>query len=109
MDIETFKKGKETIKAGWPSDRIIEETEDKLVLKCENGAYLVYRFLKPSGLPQLDELMANKVMFQFTENLADSPYENVSMEIAGKRRPEGRVKEALKELAFRVQIGKVIQ
>lgn len=53
------------------------------------------------------ELMHEKVMFQFTEKLEDSPYNNVSMEIAGKRKATGRVREALEELAFRVQLGNV--
>lgn len=108
MDIEKFQAGKEIIKAGWPSDRLIEEAEDKLVLQCENGAYLIYRFIKPSGLPQLDQLMANKIMFQFTEDLKASHFHNITKEFAGQCEATGKVKEVLHELAVRVQIGKVL-
>lgn len=108
MNFEKFKKGKEVIKKGWPADRIIEETDEKLVLQCDNGAYLVYRYLPPSGLPQLDAIMGNKVMFQFTEDLKVEYFKNVSKELAGMREPDGKVKESLKELAFRIQIGQVL-
>ena len=108
---EQFNRSKAIIKAGWPEDRIVEEEDNKLVLKCENGAFLIYRRLViPLELKETPAatMMTDKVMFQFTEKLEDSPYNNVSMEIAGKREAEGRVKEALKELAFRVQLGNVL-
>ena len=109
---EQFNRSKEIIKAGWPNDKIVEEAENKLVLQCDNGAYLIYRrmVLSPELMdnPQVVAMMHEKVLFQFTEDLNDSPYNNVSMEIAGKREAEGRVKEALKELAMRVQLGNVL-
>lgn len=109
---EQFNRSKDIIKAGWPSDMIVEEEDNKLVLKCENGAYLVYRrMVLPPELqdnPVAMRMMHGKVMFQFTEKLEDSPFNNVSMEIAGRREAKGRVKEALEELAFRVQLGNVL-
>jgi len=111
MDKETFRKGKSKIRAGWAEDRIVSEDENKIVVQCENGSYLIYRRIEiPPELenPIAMNMLDGKVMFQFTERLSDDTYENISMEVAGKRKAEGRVLEALKELSFRVQIGDVL-
>jgi len=109
---QEFAKGKKVIKNFWPEDRVISEETNKLVIQCENGAFLIYkRLVIPLELmenPQLVAMMHEKVMFQFTERLEDNHYMNVSMEIAGKREPKGRVKEALEELAKRVQIATIL-
>lgn len=111
MDIETFRKGKAKIRAGWAEDRIIEETQSKIVVQCENGAYLVYQRMEVppelKGMP-VAAMFDGKVLFQFTEDLDASSYNNVTAEIAGKREAKGRVLEALKELVFRIKIGDVL-
>lgn len=112
MDIETFRKGKAKIRAGWPEDRIISEDPNKIIVQCENGAYLKYaRFDLPEelkGTPAA-KIFQGKVMIQFTEDLEAETYRNVTAEAFGKRKAEGRVLEALKEFSFRVQIGGVFK
>jgi len=107
MELVKFKKNKEIIKAGWPVDHVIEEREDKLVLQCDNGTFIIYRFIKPQGIPEMDTMMANKVMFQFTEDLKAPQYYNASAEFIGKREPRkgSKLEGALKELSMRVQVG----
>lgn len=109
---EQFNEGKKRIKNFWPEDRIISDEPNKLVLKCENGAYLIYRrLIIPPELqdnPQVMATMHEKVMIQFTEKLGASSYNNVSAEVVGKREPKGRVKEALEELATRVHIANIL-
>jgi len=108
---EQFQKSKEIIKAGWPSDRIVKEERTKLFLRCENGAYLVFtRFELPQELEGTPAaaMFKDKIMFQFTEDLEADTFNNVSMELAGKREPKGRVKEALEELGMRIKLGSVL-
>ena len=110
MDKETFGKGKAKIRAGWPQDKIISEDENRITLQCENGAFLRYsRFELPDELKESPayKMLHGKVMVQFTEDLAADTYENVTMELTGKREATGRVQEALKEFLFRIQIGDV--
>lgn len=111
MDIETFRKGKAKIRAGWPEDKIISEDQNSITVQCENGAYLRYsRFEIPEelkGTPAA-KMFQGKVMIQFTEDLKAATFNNVTMEIAGKRKAKGRVLEALKEFGFRIQIGDVL-
>lgn len=112
MNVETFRKGKAKIRAGWPEDKIISEEQNSITVQCENGAYLLYSKLEiPEEL--LKEMPATrtlqgKVMIQFTENLKAATFNNISMEIAGKREAKGRILEALNEFAFRVKIGDVL-
>lgn len=109
MNIEQFQKGKKKIRAGWAEDRIVSEEDTNIILKCENDAYLRYTIIQMpeemAGTPAY-EMMHGKVMFQFSEDL--KTYKNVTAEVAERRKAEGRVLEALKELAFRVQIGEVL-
>ena len=110
MDRETFRRGKAKIRAGWAEDRVISEDQDKIVVQCENGAYLIYRRMEvPSELKgtPMGEMFDGKVMFQYTEDLNQETYENVTSELAGKREAKGRVLEALKELLFRIKIGDI--
>lgn len=110
MDVETFSKGKAKIRAGWASDRIISEEANKIVVQCENGAYLIYRRMEVpeelKGSP-MAKMFDGKIMIQFTEDINAETYDNVTMEIAGKREAKGRVLEALKEFGFRIKIGDV--
>ncbi len=111
MNSEKFQKSKDAIRAGWPSDRIISEEKNKIVLQCENGAFLIWRHMElPPELmdnPQTVAMFHNKVMLQFTEDLKKFPFNNVSKCIAGQEQPTGKVKEALEEFSKRVQIGAV--
>jgi len=111
VDIETFRKGKAKIRAGWPEDRIISEEQDRIIVKCENGAYLKYsRFELPEELKETPAaaMFQGKVMIQFTEDLEAKTYENVTAEAAGIREAKGKVLEALKEFGFRIKIGDVL-
>lgn len=111
MDEETFRKGKAKIRACWPQDRIIMEDKNHIVVQCENEAYLRYTRLELpdelEGSPAY-QMIHGKVMFQYTEDLDAEYWENVAAEIAGKTEAKGRVREALKELAFRIQIGDIL-
>ena len=93
-----FTKGKNTIAAGWPADKIIENSDTKLIIQCENGSYLVYRFIKPTGIPEIDEYVANKVLFQYTDDLIWQDEEPANEKIA----------KAIQELTLRIQIGSVL-
>jgi len=55
----------------------------------------------------LGMMFHGKVMIQFTEDLDADSYNNVTMEVAGKREAKGRVLEALQEFSKRIQIGNV--
>lgn len=108
---EQFEESKKIIKAGWPSDKVVKEEETRLFLQCENGAYLVFtRFELPpelEGTPAA-AMFKDKIMFQFTEDLNADTFENILMELAGKREAEGRVKEAIDELGMRIKLGSVL-
>ena len=72
--------------------------------------YEAQRFLKPTGVSKLDSIMANKVMIQFTGNLDNKYYNNITAEIMGRREPSDvRIKEVIKEFSMRVQIGSVLR
>ena len=109
---QAFAKGKKRIKDFWPEDRIIKEEPNKLIIQCENGAFLIYtRIVLPEECmdsPEMVAMMHEKVMLQFTEKLEDSSYNNISRELAGLREPKGRVKEALQEFAKRLQIAGIL-
>ncbi len=112
MDVETFQKGVKTIRGFWPEDKIISGEQNKLVIQCENGAYLIYsRMELPDELKDSPayEMMHGKVMLQFTEDLKADSYNNISAELAGKREAKGRVLEALQEFTKRVKISSILE
>lgn len=108
MKLDDFKRGKEIIKAGWAEDRIIEETNTKIVLQCENGDYLICRFIESSGIPEIDIHTANKMMIQYTKDLNSRCFDNISKEAFGLREPRNeRIREVLQEFALRVKVGRL--
>lgn len=112
MDAETFQKGAKTIKGFWPEDKIISDEPNKLVIQCENGTYLIYRRMElPDDLKDSPayKMMHGKVMLQFTEDLSEDTYNNISAELAGKREAKGRVFEALQEFKKRVIISSILE
>jgi len=102
-----FQEGKRKILGFWSSDRVIKNTEKMLIVQCENDTYIIYRFIAPTGIPELDEMFANKILIQWTDDLNRRMYINLAPYILGKRKMKIReLKEAVKELAFRIKMAK---
>lgn len=113
LDKEQFQRSKDVIRIAWPKDKIVLEKQDRIIVQCENGAYLKWGLMElPPELreasPEAAKMMHGKVMLQFTENLEADTYENVSKCLFGKEESEGRLKEALQEFSKRVQIGNIL-
>ena len=109
-NFDNFNKTKQLIISGWSQDRIIEDSERKLVLLCENKGYIIYRILESpdTGNSKFDKMFENKFLIQFTTDLDKKPYINIGRVILGLRTGKGLVKEAIKELSQRIEIGKVL-
>lgn len=116
MNIEEFRKLMVKVKTFWPDDKIIEDInkpdEQKLIVQCENGSYVLFKLMMLSNelledLPQMTvDLMHEKLLIQYTDDLDRSTYQNLGRYIANKEYPSDKImKEAMKELAFRINIG----
>lgn len=109
MVTEQFTELVNNICSAWLPTRIMEKSPTKLVVQCENGTFLVLRFIEPSGIPEVDSLMANRWMIQYTTKLEDSPYHNITAEAMGQRTTtNSKINEALTELATRVSIARAL-
>lgn len=103
------------VRRGWASDRItglIEtDTGVRTILTCENGTFIKIALMEvPEDAPaQMRDLMHNKLLIQWTDDLEASSYKNLARYIAkDEMPPEGSMREALQELAARVHIGNIL-
>jgi len=109
MSLEKFQRLKKSIYGFWPRDRIVTNTETELIVKCENGVFINCRFIKPTGIPEIDKYFANKILIQYADDLEEKPYTNLAPYIYGRRKPVGRIKEALTELGFRMKVVSILR
>lgn len=112
MNKQEFIESVNKIRDSFPKESLVELTENKITVSLECGGFLVFRQINiPAHLiesaPDIEK-MDGQIMFQYTDDLSKSSYNNITAELFGKREPSEKIKQILHELNVRLQLGEFL-
>ena len=102
MNAEEYGQLKQTIIDLVPRNCIAVNLPKKLIIRAPNGTFIKFGHMEMSpelldGMPQMTvDMLHNKLIIQWTDDVEKDVYENIGMEIMGKAKwKDPRAKEAM--------------
>ncbi len=115
MNAEEYGQMKQSLIDIVPRNAVAINLPKKLILRTPNGSFVKFGHMKMDAellkdMPQMTiDMLHNKLIIQWTDDIDAETYENVGMEILGKREwSKPRAEEALSWIAALFNIKKAL-